>query len=100
MPKLNMTVSHQLPQDEALRRIKSLLREVKTQFADKISNLNEQWDGNAGRFSFSAIGFSISGTLTVRDDEVELSGNLPFAAMFFKGTIESTIREKAEALLA
>ncbi len=100
MAKLNMSVPHKLSQDEALRRIKNLLGEVKNQFADEISDLREEWNGNMGKFSFSAMGFSMSGTLTVNPSEVELSGNLPFAATFFKGKITSTIRERAETLLA
>ena len=100
MAKLNMAVPHRLTPDEALRRIKTLLGEVKNQFADKISDLREEWSGNTGKFSFSAMGFSVSGTLTVKPSEVELCGNFPFAAMFFKGKIESTIRERAETLLA
>lgn len=100
MAKLNMAISHCLTQDEAVKRIKTLLGEVKNEFADKISNLREEWNGNTGKFSFSAMGFSVSGTLTVKPSEVELSGNLPFAASFFKGEIESTIRERAETLLA
>ena len=66
MAKLNIVISHRLTEDEAVRRIKKLLGEVKTQFADKISNLCEEWDGNAGVFSFSAVGFFVSGTLIVR----------------------------------
>ncbi|MFA6494912.1 MAG: polyhydroxyalkanoic acid system family protein [Candidatus Paceibacterota bacterium] len=100
MAKLEMTMSHRLTQNEALIRIKTLLGEVKDQFADKISNLREEWSGNMGSFSFSAMGFSVSGILTVTPSEVKLSGNLPFAATFFKGKIESTIRERAEKLLA
>ncbi len=100
MAKLNMVVPHKLSQDEALRRIKTLLGEVKTQFVDKIKDLNEQWNGNIGTFSFSAMGFSVSGKLLVNSNEVELFGNLPFAAIFFKGKIESTIWERAESLLA
>ncbi len=100
MPKLNMVVSHHLAQDEALKRVKNLLGEVKNQFTDKIRDLREQWDGNTGTFSFSTMGFSVSGTLTVKSSVVELAGKLPFAAIFFKGKIESAVRERAEALLA
>jgi hypothetical protein len=100
MSKLNMSVPHDLSQDEALKRIKGLLGEVKTQFADKMSDLHEAWNGNSGNFSFSAMGFSVSGTLTVKSSEVELSGNLPFAATFLKGKIESIIRDRAKTLLA
>jgi hypothetical protein len=99
MPKLNMIVSHSLSQDEAVQRIKNLLNDVKTQFADKISDLNEEWEGNIGKFNFSAMGFPVSGTLTVKMSQVDISANLPFAAMFFKGKIESTIKNRAETLL-
>jgi len=100
VPKLNIAVSHKLSQDEALRRIKTFLSEMKTQYADEIENLCEEWDGNAGTFSFSAMGFNVSGTLLVKKNEVELSGNLPFAAIFFQEEIKCAIREKAESLLA
>ncbi|KKP85692.1 MAG: hypothetical protein UR88_C0010G0014 [Candidatus Nomurabacteria bacterium GW2011_GWA1_35_8] len=99
MAKLSIVVSHRLSQDEALKRIKTLLSEVKIQFADKISDLREEWNDNTGKFSFSAMGFAVSGILTVNPSAVELSGNLPFAVSFFKGKIESTIRERAETLL-
>jgi len=100
MPNLKMTVPHRIPQDEALKRIKGLLGQVKQQYADKASDLHEEWSGNTGTFSFSAMGFPVSGTLNVKASEVELNGNLPFAASFFMGKIESTIRERATTLLA
>lgn len=99
MAKLNMTVQHHLTQAEAEKRIKNLLGEVKNQFADKISDLREQWNGPQGTFSFKAMGFDVSGTLTVKSSEVELDGKLPFAAGLFKGKIESKIRERAQQLL-
>jgi hypothetical protein len=100
MAKLNMKFPHQLSQEDALKRSRGLLDEVKNQFADQISNLSEKWEENTCQFSFSVKGFSVSGTLTVKPSEVELSGDLPWAATFFRGKIESTIRERAETLLA
>jgi hypothetical protein len=100
MPKLNMAVSHSLTQDEAVERVKTLLNDVKTQFTDKISDLYEEWDGNMGKFRFSVMGFPVSGTLTVKTSQVEISGNLPLAAMLYKGKIKSTIKDRAETLLA
>ena len=100
MGKLNMTFPHHLSQDEALKRAHGLLDQVKNQFADQVSNLREEWAGNTCQFSFSVKGFSVSGTLTVKPSEVELSGDLPWAAALFKGKIESVLRERAETLLA
>lgn len=100
MPKLTVVVSHNLPQDEAIKRVKNLLNDIKRQFIDKIRDLYEEWNGNRSNFSFTVVGFSVSGILTVKTSQVELSGNLPFAAMLFKDKIESTIRDHAETLLS
>ena len=100
MPKLNMTIPHQLSQDEALKRIQSLFGDIKNQFADRVSNLREEWKEYTGTFSFSVMGFSVSGTMSVNPSEVELSGKLPLAATLLKGKIESTIKERAKTLLA
>ena len=100
MPKINLTVSHRLSQEEALKRVQGLLEDLRSQYSDQISDLREQWSNNICRFSFSAMGSSESGTLTVTPSSVELSGDLPWAASLFKGKIESAIKKQAETLLA
>jgi hypothetical protein len=100
MPALNISVPHSLKAEEAVQRIQKLVSGVKTKFADKVSDVKEKWTGNNGEFSFKAMGFDISGTVEVDQKEVRIHSNLPFAAMMFKSRIESTIREKAEELLA
>jgi hypothetical protein len=96
---LDVSVPHRLSQEAAIQRIKELLANVKKEHSDRISDLREQWTGNVGTFSVSAMGFSVSGTIAVTPTEVQLSGDLPFAASFFKSRIEATIRERATELL-
>ena len=98
MSKINLTVTHRLSQDEALQRTYGLLEKIQKQFADKINDLQQKWDGNTGMFNFSVMGFSVSGKLTVEPSEVKLTATLPFAAVFFKGKIEAAIREQLENL--
>ena len=100
MTRLQMSVPHTLSQQEAIDRIKALLQNVKIEHSDKVSDLREEWTGNVGQLSGSAMGFSVSGTVVVTPTHVEISGNLPFAASFFKSKIESTIRDRATELLA
>ena len=95
-----MSVPHQLGQQETTRRIQDLLPKMKADYGDQIRDLQEEWHGNTGHFSFSVMGFSVSGTLTVNENSVDLDGNLPFAATFFKGKIKSVIEEKAQEILA
>jgi hypothetical protein len=100
MPTMKVSVPHSLDPEEATRRIKNLVGDIKKQFADKVSDVKEEWNGHRGQFSFKAMGFDIAGTVDIDSREVQIKGNLPFAASFFKSRIESTIQEKARELLA
>ncbi len=97
--KMELIISHSLQQIVALQRVQRLLNAVKKSYADKISNLEESWSANVGTFSFSTMGFHITGSLEVKKDTVAIKGNLPFAAYFLKGKIEQTILERAKELL-
>jgi hypothetical protein len=99
VPKMNVTVPHQLGRADALQRLKSLLSDMKQQYGDKVTDLQENWTDAGGTFSFKAMGFKLSGKLNVTDTEMQLDGDLPWAAKPFQGTVETTIRERAERLL-
>lgn len=100
MPNIHMTIPHNLSRDEALKRVQKLLGEVRQQYAGSVTDLNERWHGHIGSFSFKTMGMDVTGMVTVGDKEVELEGTLPFAATFFKGKIEQTIRDRALSLLS
>jgi hypothetical protein len=99
MASFDMSVPHQLTQEEALKRIQHVLGQIKKEHSDKISNLTEKWDGNTGEFSLTVMGFDISGKLTVNASSVDIDAELPFAASLFKGKIKELIGGKAEELL-
>ena len=100
MSKLDVSIPHELPKEEALTRIKSLLADLQEEQKDKIRNVREDWNGDTGIFSFNAKGFDVSGHITVADDHVNVQGDLPFMLSFFKDTIANVIRDKAGNLLA
>ena len=100
MPSISVTVPHKLSEEEARTRIQGLLSDLKQQYGDQISQLSESWQGNTGQFSLTAMNMNVSGTLEVLPDAAKMNGNIPFAAVPFKGQIEKMIRERAETLLA
>jgi len=100
MPTFKIAVPHALHPDEAVRRIKNLVTNIKVQFADKVTDVTEEWTGANGEFGFKVMGFEISGTVQVDVREVQIQSSLPFAATPFKGRIEAVILEKARQLLA
>jgi hypothetical protein len=99
MPKINLSVQHNLGQDEAKNRIASLLADARSRFAGQISNVFESWNGYTDAFSFDSMGFSVKGTLDVQPAQVLIELNLPFAAYPFKGRIEKEILTQARQLL-
>jgi len=100
MPKLDVTVPHNLEPEEAAGRAKRLVEGMISQYKDQVRNVRENWDGNNADFSFDFMGFSVSGNFIVEPGKAHLSFNLPLAAMPFKSRIETAIREKATSLFA
>ncbi|MBA2574769.1 MAG: polyhydroxyalkanoic acid system family protein [Nocardioidaceae bacterium] len=100
MPKSTVTVPHTLGKEEALNRLTGLLSQAKAQYGDRITDVHENWTESGGTFSFKAMNFTICGSLDVTDTDVEINGEYPWAAKPFQGTIEATLRERAERLLA
>jgi putative polyhydroxyalkanoate system protein len=100
MPSLTISIPHSLGADEAASRLKGFFEKLKSRYQDKMSNLEESWEGNKLNYAFSTFGFSIKGDLNVEDNAVNVNGSLPFAAMMFKGQIEQSVRQELEKLLA
>ncbi len=100
MPRFSVQVDHQLDQSEAVSRLQTLLEKIKTRYQDQLSGIEESWAGNILDFKFSSYGFKIKGVLTASGSDVKIDGDLPFAAMMFKGRIEQTIRDELVKLLS
>ena len=94
MPGFSINVPHQLGQEKATERLKGFFSKVREKYQSQVSNLEETWDDNQLVFSFKTYGFAIKGTGTVLPETVVFSGELPFAAVAFKGKIEQSIREE------
>lgn len=95
-----INVPHNLPANEAKARISRLLDGVKNNYGDTISNLSQSWSGNENRFSFTAKGFKISGTMQLKESLVALDLKLPLAALIMKGKIKSIIENEAKRVLS
>lgn len=100
MPSFSTTVDHNLGKAEAKERLNSLLDNVRQKYGDQIGGLEQSWTADDTlSYVLTTYGFRISGTLVVHEDRVDLAGDLPFAAMMFKGKIESSIRAELEKAL-
>jgi hypothetical protein len=100
MPRLNVSVKHNLGKEEATRRIKHLIDEMKNQIGDTVSNVQESWIDNTATFSFHVMGMAVEGALYVEPLQVQLVGKLPIAALPFKAKLQKDLECKARQLLA
>ncbi len=96
MPKLNLEVPHQLTAAEAKDRLQSFSESLQENFKDQVSDLEQSWEDNELVFAFKSFGIKIQGRIGVLADKLVVDGELPFAAMMFKGKIESEIRTQLE----
>ena len=100
MPLIDLVVPHALSPSEAAERLKSRMREAKRSYQGNYSDLREQWSGNRLSYAFTVMSLQVHGTVAIEADAVRISADLPVAAMFFRGTIESQLRDEMERLLA
>jgi Putative polyhydroxyalkanoic acid system protein (PHA_gran_rgn) len=99
MSALDISIPHALSQDEALQRVKDGIVKGKAEYASRVRELHEHWDGYLGTFSAIAMGYALSATMTVNPDAVLVHAQLPAVASFFRGAIEKAVREHLDSLL-
>lgn len=98
MPKFNFSVPHTAGLESAKKNLRAYLEKQREFAADKVGDLQEDWSkwdtDHVVNFSLKTFGMAIKGAMTVQADKVAVDGEIPFAAMMFKGKIEEGFREK------
>ena len=95
MPKFNVNVPHEIERAEAIEKLKSFMVDAKQNAPVELKDVEESWDDNGNlAFAFSAMGFRIAGQMVTEGQEIAVSGDLPFAAMPFRGALENQLATK------
>jgi hypothetical protein len=99
---LVVCIPHRLGQVEATRRLKGGLTRAATQFP-MLSADEETWTHENGcdrmAFRVRAVGQAVSGTINVREEDVQLELNLPFLLRVFAERATETIQRQGKLLL-
>ena len=100
MPKFNVIVSHSLRREIVVIRLRGFSEQARVNSPVELSEIRENWDeaGNL-EFSFIAMGMQISGSLVTSECDVTVYGSLPFAAMPFRGAIETEIESRIKDVI-
>ena len=99
MPKMSFSIPNPVGQEQAIEKLKQFVPKIKERYQGQVSNLEENWTDNTLSFGFTTFGFPIKGSIAVEPSEVKLDGEIPFAAMMFKGKIEQEFKESLNKLL-
>lgn len=100
MPAFRTEVPHTYSKEEATEKLTAFIDKVRERYKDQVSAIDGSWQENKLDFSLKTFGFTISGALTVEDKVAVLEGQLPFAALAFRGKIEQGIKSELEKALA
>lgn len=100
MPGFQVEVPHALGKQQAIDRLQPFVSQLVEKFKEQVSKSEGSWLDNVLTFALTTYGFTITGELKVEDDAVQLQGQLPFAALPFKGKIEQSIARELQKELA
>jgi len=100
MPGFSTEVKHTLGQAEATNRLRSFVDDAQQRFGEHVSEMDGAWNDNVLDFSLTTFGMKITGTLTVDESAARIAGQLPLAAMPFRGKVEQSIAAELEQALS
>ena len=100
MPSFSIDVPHTLDQQSAVSKLTGLMSALQNKYKDVASDVQGTWADNILNFSLKVMGFTVSGKVTVQDQQAKVEGQLPLAAAMFRGRIEESIKTELQKELA
>jgi hypothetical protein len=96
---LIVSIRHRLGKDEAVRRLKSGLDKIQSDYGHLFAVEEQTWTDNRLQFRISAIGQTVSGTIDVMGDHVNLQVFLPWLLAKLAAVIQPVVRKEGVLLL-
>lgn len=96
---LIVTIPHRLGKEEALRRIRSGLGSARANYSHLVTITGETWTGDRLQFQLSAMGQHASGTIDVREGDVQLEVTLPWLLHKIAERFTPAIRKEGVLML-
>ena len=90
---------HKLGKEEAARRLKSRLRQVRSTFGEKFVVLKDEWTGDHLDFRASLLGQTTTGTVDVADDHVRLEVELPWMLSLLANKAKAMVQKQGQLML-
>jgi len=98
MPVVSVSVPHTHSPDDVKERAEPYIEKMVDDFEGH--DLDLEWDGYKGDFSFKSLAFTITGKVRITDDEITVDVDLPLMAMMFKDKVEKAINKNLTRAVA
>jgi len=101
MASFQTRYEHQQAPAAVTQKLRRFSEIISADLPTGVSEVSESWNNDGAlEFAFKAMGMAVAGTMTVHEDHVLVEGTMPFAALPFRGAIESQICEHLSTALA
>jgi hypothetical protein len=94
-----VSIPHRLGKEEAIRRLKTGLGRMRTDFGHLLSVQEEIWTGDHLQFQVRALGQAAGGIIDVAEDHVRLEVTLPWLLAKLAEKIQPMIRKEGTLML-
>ena len=90
MPKVEGVYPHTMSKEDAVKASKKAITKLFAAFEATDTIVSSDGEDNVG-FSCKSRGFSITGKVLIKEDEVNASVTLPMMAIAFKGLVKAAM---------
>jgi putative polyhydroxyalkanoate system protein len=90
---MNVRVAHSHSKQEAKNRIEQLIQKYKEEYHAQIQNLKVKWDEYRADVEVSAKGYTISGSIDIKDNSADIDLKIPFLLQAFNKKIKSAVHD-------
>lgn len=96
---LVVLIPHRHGKEEALRRLKTGLGQVRSHFAGKMMVLDETWKDNRLDFNVRVLGQTTTGAIDVGEEHVRLEVRLPWLLSRLANKAKALIQKQGKLML-
>ncbi|HZP08137.1 polyhydroxyalkanoic acid system family protein [Methyloceanibacter sp.] len=94
-----VTIPHRLGKQEAIRRLQTGFRTVRSTFGETFVVLTDEWAGDHLDFRASLLGQATTGTVDVAEDHVRLEVELPWMLSLLANKAKELVKKQGQLLL-
>jgi len=94
-----VTIPHRLGKQEAIRRLQTGFKNVRSNLGEKFVVLKDDWAGDHLDFRASLLGQSTTGTIDVAEDHVRLEVELPWMLSLLANKAKELVKRQGQLML-